>query len=356
MPQPGFGNQPQSKAVRVTVVGHASARWRGARNSAEAARLNEGLSIQRANNVRTVVEKILKQEIPGVTITSGSSLGPGEHPNGVQVGSYGVGSREPFTPPPVNPQENDARNRSVAVVLELVTTRYGQAGRSLTPLRVSTIGTEWYLKLLDLEGAAVGAALYYCRIAIRNPRSGKVATYKGKIMGGGIDTGTFTQSSVQKLQSDSMKGDLQHGIGDEVNFFTDKPMGFDDFSGQLIRVEKVKWGVAFIQPSILCLTFVGLRTTPALLELQHKILGLSLKLKLGLPHAFVAAGAVRLDGRNPGDSVEYDRTDSIPWANDDTQDDGLMINFPTGKAGWSDVSASQRKTLEDFVVSWARRY
>lgn len=57
----GFGNQPQSKAVRITVVGHASTRWLGAKSRAEAERLNKALSDQRAENVRATVERILKQ-------------------------------------------------------------------------------------------------------------------------------------------------------------------------------------------------------------------------------------------------------------------------------------------------------
>src|SRR5215831_13359049 len=96
-PKSGFGNEPQSRAVRVTVVGHASARWRGAKDKADADRLNLALSNQRANNVRVVVEQILKREIPNVTIASGSSPAPGQPPSGVQVGWYGVGSRAPFS-------------------------------------------------------------------------------------------------------------------------------------------------------------------------------------------------------------------------------------------------------------------
>jgi hypothetical protein len=165
MPPPhGFGTQPASKAARVTVVGHASMRWRGAKNTAEAARLNLALSNQRAENLRAFVVQILKREIPNVTIEQATSLVPGQHATGVQVGSYGVGSGQPVlnpAPPKINPQENNPVNRSVVVFIELITTHYGHADVSLTPLRIGARTQFWYGKVMAIEGGAVGAAGYF---------------------------------------------------------------------------------------------------------------------------------------------------------------------------------------------------
>ena len=47
--------------VRVTVVGRASRRWRGAPSPTEADRLNQALSEARAQNLRKPVEDILKK-------------------------------------------------------------------------------------------------------------------------------------------------------------------------------------------------------------------------------------------------------------------------------------------------------
>jgi hypothetical protein len=82
-------------SVRITVVGHASARRRGAVSAAEAARHNQDLSELRARNVQAVVGQILKRELPGVNIA---------------VGAKEVGSQ--FPAEPERPQDNEAVRRS----------------------------------------------------------------------------------------------------------------------------------------------------------------------------------------------------------------------------------------------------
>src|SRR5262245_6212116 len=114
-----------SHAVRVTIIGHASTRWRAAKNRKQADRLNQALSNRRAENVRAAVERILKREIPNVEIMPGESLADGQRPTGINVGSYGVGSREPVLNLPPDPAENNALNRSVTVLLELTSTESG---------------------------------------------------------------------------------------------------------------------------------------------------------------------------------------------------------------------------------------
>ncbi len=141
----------ESRAVRITVIGHASARWRGAKGQAAANRLNDALSLQRAENVRGLVEQILRQELPGVPILPGTSGAPGQQPSGLQVGSYGVGSRQPVVPSQ-NPRENDPRNRSVQVLIELVTTKDGVTGASRAPRRISALSDSWYGKVTSVKG------------------------------------------------------------------------------------------------------------------------------------------------------------------------------------------------------------
>src|ERR1041385_5809224 len=174
----GFGHQPQTKAARVTVVGHASTRWLGAANGAEALRLNLALSEQRAENVRMAIEQFLKRRIPNVTIAPGrSSTGTLQ---GLQVGSYGVGSREPILNPVNNPRdrfENDPLNRSVRVSIDVVTTKYGQTGVSLAPRRRSARTKFWYGTVTDFLGAAAGIAGYSLTLVLRNSISGNTATY-----------------------------------------------------------------------------------------------------------------------------------------------------------------------------------
>jgi hypothetical protein len=75
--EPTFGDL----SVRINVIGHAGPRCNGAKNAAEAERLNQHLSELRAQNVRRAVQEILAGELPGMAI---------------DVPSRGVGSREKF--------------------------------------------------------------------------------------------------------------------------------------------------------------------------------------------------------------------------------------------------------------------
>lgn len=336
MGQPGFGHDPQSKAARVTVVGHASTRWLGAKNRADASRLNEALSKRRAENVRTEVEKILKREIPMLTILPGTS---GPMPDGIAVGSYGVGSREPVlnpAPERISPQENNPVNRSVVVFIELVTTHYGDAEVSLPPRRISARTRFWYGQVETLLGGAVGVATYFLRVRLRNSLSDKSATYTGYIIGGGAGA-TFS------------RGKPNDPIGHEFSFYTDEAMGFDDFQGQLVKLEVLKASLG-IRASTQYITFVGLGSGAKMLGYEHSI-------GVGLPklNAFAASGTVSREGPNPGDWFEVEDSTTVPWARDSKTNDGLIVSFPTGKSEVGDLGGTDRQMLENYTVLWARR-
>jgi hypothetical protein len=339
-----FGTQQDSKAVRITIVGHASARWRGARNVTEANRLNEILSNKRAENIRSVVEQILRREVPGVRIAAGSSLAPGQHPTGIQVGSYGVGSREPVlnpAPAKIDPGENNPVNRSVVLLLELTTTKHSSAGVSRPPLRVGARTKFWYGKVLNFKGSAIGAAAYFFRLAIRNSVSNKVATYTGRLLGGGISSGVH-------LPTSSRPG----VVGDEFSFATEKEMGFVDFNGNFVRIEKVGAKLG-IKADVTYLTFLGLGKGAALLAFEK---GFGFGLGKPALDGVVVSGAIHMEGPDPGDWFEVDGgTDSVPVSSDKVQNDGLIVTFPTGKAGVNDLAPEDRRKLETFVVSWARQ-
>jgi hypothetical protein len=329
-----------SKAVRITIVGHASARWRGAKTAAQASRLNEILSNKRADNIRSMVEQILKREIPGVTISAGTSLAPGVSPSGIQVGSYGVGSRDPLVDSgKPDPNENNPSNRSVVLLLEQITTTYSSAGVSRAPLRVGARTKFWYGKVLNLNGAGLAVFGYFLRLAIRNPLSNKVVNYSGYLLGGGASSSKW-----------SLSRGKPGSVGDEFSFYTDKEMGFDDFDKQLVRMERVV-GSLGIKASVGYLTFVSLGKGASLLAFQKSF-------GLGAPRleGAVVSGALHMEGKNPGDWFEVDGgTDTVPVATDRKQNDGLMLTFPTGKAGVNDLSADERRKLENFVANWARQ-
>jgi hypothetical protein len=338
MAPPGFGKQPQSRAVRVTVVGHASTRWQGAASAAEAARLNEALSKQRADNVRAAVEQILRLEVPGVTIAPGSSSTG--NLEGVQVGSYGVGSREPVLNPVKDPNdrmENDPLNRSVRISIELITTEYHQAGASLAPRRMGARTKFWYLTVVDLLGASAGGGVYHITLTLRNSLSGKTALYKGMLFSGGLATPSRTNPK---------------GSDKELSFYTDEEMGFDDFDGQDIRIEKV--GAALgLKAGVGYLSFLSLGSGASMIPFE-KTLGFGIKPKL---EGVVISGSIGLAGDNPGDFYEGDSdTVSIPYSTSRESGDSLIVGFPTGKAAVTDLAPPERSRLDTFVKRWASQF
>ena len=325
----------ETRAVRLTVIGHASARWRGARGQTEASRLNEALSNRRADNVREFVEQILRQQLPTIPILPGGSPAPGQQPSGLHVGSYGVGSREPQAPSN-DPRENDPRNRSVQVLIELVTTQYGVTGASLAPRRISALTDSWYGRVTSVKGAAIGAAGYRLEITIRNPLSNKAAAYSALVGGGGV-------GGPISLSGSDLEG--------EFSFTTSESMGFDDFDGQVITVQRVGASLG-IEATVAYLTFTALGKGAAMLPFQ-KSWGLSLKPNL---EGSVASGKLSLEGQNPGDWYEVDGgTDTIPFTIDHRTDDGMVLTFPTGRSGLRDIKSSDRARLRDFVTKWVQQ-
>jgi hypothetical protein len=326
----------KSYALRVTVVGHASSRWRGAKNRAEADQLNEALSNERATNVRAAVEQSLKRLLPDLPIIRPANG------KAVLVDSYGLGSRVPVKPMRPDPDENDPINRSVVVMIELTTTTHGHAWVPAKPLRADARSNNWKLTVTTLEGAAVGAAAYFIRVVLRNSLSslsGKEAVYSGYIFGGGAGA---------QVSGHQNPGKIGKPIGDAVWFKTDKVMGFSDFAGQLIRVEKVGASLG-IKATASYLSFVSLKTDPSLL-------GFDQGFGIGGPSlaAFVASGRLTMESPDPGDWFEMaGGEDSVPTTTDSSTGDGLILSFPTGQAGVNNLVADDRIRLEDFLTRWA---
>jgi outer membrane protein OmpA-like peptidoglycan-associated protein len=316
-------------AIRVTVVGHASPRWRGAKNPTEADRLNLRLSELRAQNVRGVVEGILKRELPSLPIA---------------VPSKGVGSHERF---PAVSEDNAAIDRSVVVMVELTHTRHDYEWVPQPPRRISAASKLWLMQVRSLlRGAGIGAQLFQIRLSLKNPYSGKSIQLTGWLFGGGAAGGvgdsfrTPGPSDIKKL----WKGK----VGVEVLFSTPQAMLFNDFDGQFVRMHRLgaKFGIGFEGTF---LNFIGLKTKPDYLFFEPGSFSLSLKPDVD---AFVVGGKLGIEGDNPGDFYEVPRpADIVPIQTTQHNTDGLIVGFDTEKA---DVTDRERKRLDDFVTNKAR--
>jgi hypothetical protein len=329
-------------SIRITVVGHASSRYLGAANRADADARNKLLSEQRAETVRKIVEYNVNMRLHGVKIeprTAGV-------PRGFQLEATGVGNTQPHVKEPDN---GDApANRVAIVTLELLTAD-SVTVRKPRPLRVDARTTAWTVQVLQLRGSAVGVSVGQIRIALRNLVSNKEVRAYADLIGGGTPSVGDTVFKAIKREP----------VSNPIPFATNKPMGFTDFKGVYIRLDELNASVALpvIGPfgpgygaTYRRLSFVGLGSGAEglVFDTSH---GARWSNDLA---ASVTSGRLQLEGSIPSDWIELGTTyDSVPVPVGDYQKEGLTVGFPTGKTGEADLSRDDKEKLEDFVALWA---
>jgi hypothetical protein len=327
--------------IRITAIGHASRRWRGARNAAEAETLNQHLSDQRAQNVRRAVEDILRRELPAMKI---------------EVPAWGVGSREPF---PTASESNAAVDRSVLLMIDLTTTESAYRVQARPPRRLRAPGKIWTLKVLSMAGGgAIGGKMTSVQIAICNAYSGKQLIMSGALFGG--DLGVPSPTSYFKFDDwrapDQDPSTFLKQVGKDVTFTTEEDMDFDDWiggDGQWVRVihAHVKTGVTKSEATFL--QFTGVDTNPG--SLVFELTGLSFSIARPDVDDNFLTGKLTADGPNPGDFIEVASPgDIIPVQYARPYSEGILLSFPTGKASLHDLTADDRSRLTSFVVNKAR--
>jgi len=317
-------------AVRINVVGHASPRWKSAKNRTEADILNQRLSENRAQNVQRAVEEILKRELPGLPIV---------------VPAKGVGSKEGFpTVPERGAIDNAGIDRSVIVTVDLAVTRRTIESRPSGPARVYMPSKLWTLKVISMfRGAGLGYVQVFLRVSLGNPNTGKNIILSGWLAGGGA-----AMDVKDSFKIDTDQPDLGGQIGDEVAFHTKEALTFDEWSSVLARLEKVEASF-IVKASLTQLKFTNVETDPDTLAFDRSI-------GVGLISAdgFLVAGRLTREGPNPGDYLELPGKDNIWIHPTDHHYYGLLLSFPTGKADLKDLTENDRKLLRDFVTNKAR--
>ena len=312
--------------VRIEVIGRASRRWRGARSPAEADRLNQALSEQRAQNLRKPVEEILRKELPGVKI---------------EAPAKGLGSHHGF---PLTGEDNAAIDRSVVVSVDLMTTIKGSR-TEFRPRKIYAPSKFWTLRVVSMVAASGGAKIVHIRVKVRGSTTGREITLAGTLYGGAMPD--------PKSPFDFGKKD-QPGkpVGDEVTFTTKEAEGFDYFAGsengQWVRL--VNAGVGLIRKrETTFLQFTGLDTEPGSLVFDYSK-GWSLpNIDLG-----VATGFLEVEGAVPSDYIDGTTMVEVPTEHVSHHYDGLLLSFPTEKAGLGDLTAKDRERLTNFVTNKAR--
>lgn len=351
----GFGNQPKSYSLRVTIIGHASPRWKDAKNDKEADRKNEALANMRSQTIRDAVERLLRKQLgDNVRIAFDQSYAEGDRPD-IAVGGYGVGSREALERVDGDRHSNQEQDRKVDIKLDLITTNYYSGGVSLPSERISAVTRFWYVKVTRLRMTAVGVAFGEIEMVLRNSISGKTMMASATLyLGGGlaVNVGKATpisQSDPRKIIATAAAKRAAQAAADafgrkEVSFYTEHPMGFSEFNDQWVRVGKGKAAI-IVGGSFVYLTFPFLGEGAATLKIEG---GFTLAFGLAI-EAYLSSGKLRLLGLHPGDYFESDRSADVSSSVDHRSDQTLTLTFPTQSQRLPDLETSK---LEKFISGW----
>lgn len=313
--------------VRVNITGRASPRWRGVSNPSKADRLNQQLSETRAQNLRKPVEDILRRELPGIKI---------------EVPAQGIGSHHGF---PLTGEDNDAIDRSVVVEIALTTTIPGTITQQ-RPVKIYTPSRYWKMRVTDMIGARAGIARTFMRIMIVNFFTQRELTLAGYLIGGNFSP------NLNDLVGLDARGNPTAPIGNEVTFVTNEAEDFSYFvgteNGQWVRLIHAAIG-AVRKRETTFLQFTNLDTNPGSLVFEYSKGWTWAKLQVG-----VLTGILHVVGDVPSDYVDDTTLATIPTQDIHTNYDGLLVSFPTGKAGWGDLTLADQRRLTDFVTNKAR--
>jgi hypothetical protein len=332
---------PDELKVRITVVGRASKRWRGAHSQAEADKLNQKLSEARAKTIRASVEAILRKELPNLKI---------------EAADKGVGSRDPF---PTAGEDNAAVDRSALVMVDLVTTSSNTKIQLRPPRKVYARTRLWQMTVLALADISNGAQATFARIKLKNGVTGRSLNFSGYFFGGNLDPITALKALKDAKSNPfdlgrASPGSLMGPVGSTVTFMTDQAMDFDDWinrdgGGQYARIIHAEVG-AIRKKSASMLQFISVDSSPG--TLTFDVSGGWTLLDVDVS---VVSGKLVAEGDNPGDMMEVKGEYGIvDVAGAHRNSDGVLLSFPTEKAGLSDLADSDRKRLSDFVVNKAR--
>ena len=327
-PVPGQdGHRPaSSRKLRVTIVGHASPRWRSAAGDAQADRRNETLANQRADAVRTEVERMLREHLGrNVPIEINVSLATGRDDPDVGVSAYGEGSREALQAGGRDRQSNMDYDRRVDVQFDMTTAHEVSGGVSLPPIQAET--RHWSMSINEFRLLHPIAAVGGIELAIRNRETGKEFLATAKLYGVGR-TGLNPFSMKQPLGTR------------RVWFDTKYPVSIQDFEGTRIEVSRID-AKLLIGETVIGVDFTSLGSTGS--PVYHEF-------GFGGPGGFLVWGDLHLWGDTTDDVAQ---TDVVAATVRRRTGEGLLIGFPTGK---SVMSQADHDRLEAMVGTWSRQF
>jgi hypothetical protein len=321
----------QARKLRVTIVGHASPRWRGAANDADADQRNERLARQRADQVFLIVERLLRTRLgQDVVIEKNVTIAAGNDQPDLVLTARGDGSREAREDEHKPRSSDDDYDRRVEVGIDLAVPREVKVGRSLPSEQAKT--KEWSVTINRLRVVRAFAAGGGIEVVIRNRKTGKEVVATAKLYGtGGPRLNPFATEEETGTK--------------RVWFNTTDEVAISEFEGTRIFVERwdviVGIGERFLNVSFPELSRYGPRTTATM---WHHF-GVGIK-----PNGFLLWGRLHI-WNDTDDWVDQEET-VVDSTLKRRSSEGLLIVFPTAS---SQVPSADLLRLDEFVTTWCRR-
>jgi hypothetical protein len=321
----------QARKLRVTIVGHASPRWRGAANDADADQRNERLARQRADQVFLIVERLLRNRLgQDVVIEKNITIAAGNDQPDLVLTARGDGSREAREDEHKPRSSDDDYDRRVEVGIDLAMPRDVKVGRSLPSEQAKT--KEWSVTINRLRVVRAFAAGGGIEVVIRNRKTGKEVVATAKLYGtGGPRLNPFATEEETGTK--------------RVWFNTTDEVAISEFEGTRIHVERwdliVGIGERFLNVSFPELAPYGPRSTATM---WHHF-GVGIK-----PNGFLLWGRLHI-WNDTDDWVDKEET-VVDSTLRRRSSEGLLIVFPTAS---SQVPSTDLLRLDEFVTTWCRR-
>lgn len=266
----------------------------------------------------------------------------------MQVGSYGVGSAQTLAEAHGNRKDNSDYARRVEVDVEMVTSTGHEVGRSLPANRYSALTQFWYVAIKEIHVIAGGGAVGEVTLILRNSLSGKKMLAKATLGGGGLNTALlFGKRGAQWKAVGADVASMLLTKYPEASFYVSREIGFSDFEGTLIRLEKIDVKLGY-GVTVIGMTMLGFGAGAEAISLLRKR-------GLGLPklEGWVTFGTLHLQGVEPGDYWE-DAGSEVTEMHyvDKSHNETLVINFETGSAR---LSGAAQSSVIDYIATWSRR-
>jgi hypothetical protein len=343
--------------IRVHVEGRASARWRNARSVAEAAELNQNLSVQRAISVAWLVRSEIARVFPkAAVVLTGTGFGYSDLKKAIPIGFEGHGSRKPLIPE--DKTGNEAINRSVLVTVSRVRTVIRPVTKWRPGAKYRSLSQIWELQILKFDAAALGYGRANIRFRLTNPLSKKSRRYEAVLSGVGFDNPLQNPKDTTKRPQLPQSDDPNPK---SITFRTAKPVGFTDFDNNEITVWKAKAGVGLpkirvgVAVSDTFFKFNGLGGTS-----DNILIDFSVELSSLTFSGFRMKGTIKPLDQHPGDFItNTEMYDDVEVVNDKGEN-GFFVTFETGKsaltADWAGQVRKWAGKRAKFLEYLAQRF